>query len=206
MIKDLRKQRGSVLVVILLVIVVLVVVGFITLQPGGLLSKALIQNLPTKDTSAPISQWVAYESTDPKFTLKYPPDFTYKKMQGENNVFALAFQPSEGGLAKVNSIVLRVLNRNNAPSLQDWANKYVISYESDDERVQDKGYVLFGVKDMNNATVGGKKAITYTLDNPYIGGKSEGTMLMSNQYVFVFLHPQGKADSTYKQMVESLAY
>ena len=127
-------------------------------------------------------------------------------MQGENNVLALAFQPAEGGLAKINSVVLRVLDRNNAPSLQDWTNKYVISYDSNDERVQGKGYILFGVKDMNNTTVGGKEAIIYTLENPYVSGKSEGTMLMSDQYVFVFLHPQGKADNTYKQMVESLSY
>lgn len=206
--KKISQKGFSPLFVIVGIVVVVVIIGYVGLQPGGFLSKKLVQDIPSQNSSAPVNQWLTFESTDPIFSVKYPSDWVYQKAGEGNsdNLIALTFIPKEANAAaKANGVTLRVLSKKNATNLQDWVNKYTTHYAQDDTTVEGKGYILYKVKSISNTKVGERDAITYSLET-VAAGKGDGTILASDKYIFVFLGLSGKAEDVRNQMISSLSY
>lgn len=200
-------QRGNSAIIIIILILIVGLIGFVGLQPGGFLSKKIIQGVPSQESTTPITQWLTFKSTDPSFSLKYPNDWVYEK-RGEgnaDNILALTFTPKGEELSQVNNVTLRVLEKKGSLTVQDWVSTYTTSYEQDDKRIIDKPYVLFKVKDIQNSTIKERDVIHYTMET-IAGGKAKGTIVASDKNIFVFLGLEGKAEQTRMQMVESLEF
>ncbi|MDO8658105.1 MAG: hypothetical protein Q7K55_05165 [Candidatus Levybacteria bacterium] len=200
--------RTTIYVIVGIVLLVLIV-GYLGIQPGGFLLKWMIQNAPSQESSIPVSEWKTYESINPKFSLKYPSDWVYQVESVENStdLFLVTFLPGGGDdVKKLSAEVLRVLDKKDAISLQDWVNKYTTSDDTADKTDTPGGkYILYGVKDITDIKIGEINAISYTFDT-FSGGKAEGTLVMSDKYVFAFVNSIGKAQTIKPEMIKSLTY
>lgn len=134
--KSVKKfQRGSALLIIIAVISVtvllLLVAGILFVSnPQSFLNsyfKQLTNKEVTLSSTVPFEQWISYESLDPKFTVKYPTDWVYS-VSGQNNsdhLLSVSFYPdSENKRDKLNGVIIRVFDRKNASTLDDWVSQY----------------------------------------------------------------------------------
>jgi len=203
-----NSQKGSTLLWLIIgVILLIIVVGYMGIKPGGFLSKYVMQNIPSTSSSVPYEQWLTYDGTNPKFSVKYPSDWGYQIREGgeSGNLIVLQFMPKGGSTeAKVNNVAVRVLDRKNATTLQDWVNKYTTRFTPDDPAAQDRGYTLYKVKDISNAKVGEKDIVSFSTDT-VAAGQADGTIIASDKYVFIFIGLSGKAEDVRSKMISSLS-
>ncbi len=204
-----NSQKGSTLLWLIIgVVLLIVVVGYVGIKPGGFLSKYILQNASSTSSSVPYEQWLTYEGTNPKFSVKYPSDWGYQIREGDEsgNLIVLQFMPKGGSTeAKVNNVTVRVLDRENATTLQDWVNKYTTRLAPDDPTVQGKDYTLYKVKDISNAKVGERDVINFSTDT-VAAGQADGTMIASDKYVFIFIGLSEKAEDIRSKMISSLSF
>lgn len=193
------------------IVIFALVVGYLGIQPGGFISKTMIQKVPSQNSQVPFEQWSTYSNENPKFSIKYPTDWVYQIREGSgapDNLLTVAFLPNTGNaIDKTNVIMVKVLNRKDAVSLQDWVNKYTTRLYSDvaAEQGKDKGVALFGVDSISNTKIGNRDAITYIFKSNS-AGEANGVILMSENYVVSLLSLQGKAEDTKAKMIESLSF
>ncbi len=194
---------GGALFILFLALIFKVYLGFI--GSGSQLSKsfmdAFVKMTPSRNSQNPISQWLEYNDDKYGFSLKYPSDYRYQdNKQNTQNIYSGTFLPTEKSRA-MDGVVLRVMNKGKAKTLAEWLNAY--STEKTRKETGSINYPLMGVTVGKSVVVDGITQAAFTQNIALADIISDGTIYFLDSAVVVLVHPQGKADNNYRQMVES---
>lgn len=206
-----RNQKGLAPIVIVLIVVSLIIIvgGYLIFFNPGFLTRSLIRNTPSATSQVPASEWSVYKSEDPKFSIRYPSDWSYEiKPKGYNpdNIQVVSFTPktSSGDSDKINAVVVRVLDKKDATSLQDWVQKYATPTEEQKKVAEDNGYAIFAPTQLSNQKIGDKDVLNFTEEGFTV--KAQGYLVASDKNVFIIVSAEGKATSIKEEIIKTLEF
>ena len=192
----------SVLVIIVLGFIAKVVwmgyIGSASESSRGLMT-FFIKNTPSKNSDQPVSEWPVYADKKFGFSMKYPSDYIYTvDNEAENNVQTVVFSPKDKS-RKMDGIVLRVMARGKSKDLNTWISTHLTAKDlTEIENAQNMVANAHNVKMMN---LNNLESASFIQNIRISDAQADGTLVLLDQYVLALVHPQGKADENYRQMV-----
>lgn len=204
---EIKKNMNNSYKLILIIAVIIMGFGFLLWGTGafqllGFNSFVATPQVTTAVLPTKTQAFKKYENRNLGLTLLYPSNYSYadKTKTNANNLLALSFLAAPGS----DTMLLRVLPKKTATTLQEWMTAYTTSFQKMDSRTAGKSYLLYGVTNIQYKTLAGRQAAVFSIGDQV--EVAEATLFMSKSYVVFLTHPINKLGAAYQQIISSLAF
>jgi len=141
-------------------------------------------------TSDPTANWKTYRNEEYGFEFKYPPGFYYEEIKNQTKpvtwLVYIADSTKSPNVAHYPEIDVGVLSKNNNLSLHNWLEDKITTKDNyNNPDPEDKDKIWWGVKNINNISLGNLKAISFSSSN-YASSFQDNVLIDHGDKIFIF--------------------